>query len=74
MYYSLFTGDGPIMPQRKTTKSGETAMRDRRSIAVKLTDEELKALKQMALDTDSTSVEIATNAIREVLRKHQARK
>jgi hypothetical protein len=67
--------DGVMMARQKQTKSGDTAMRDRRNIAVKLTDEELKELKRMAIDTDSSSVDIATRAIREELRKyHQSRK
>jgi hypothetical protein len=74
MLADIYSADGSIMAGQKKPKSGDTQMKDRRSISVRLTDEELKALKRMALDTDSTSIDIATDAIREVLRKHQSRK
>ena len=46
----------------------------RKNVSVKLTDQELKQLKQMALDTDSTSVAIATEVIRKALREHLSRR
>ena len=74
MFTDICIENGSTMAQQKKTKIGDAEMKSRRSISVKLTDEELKALKQMALDTDSTSIQIATDAIREVLRKHHTRK
>jgi hypothetical protein len=58
------------MARQQKPKPGDTDLKDRRNIAVKLTAEELKSLKQMALDTDSSSIDIATEAIRKVLREH----
>jgi hypothetical protein len=58
------------MARQKSTGSGKSSANKRRNIAVKLTDLELKQLRQMALDTDSSSVDIVTAAIREFLRKH----
>jgi hypothetical protein len=60
------------MAQQKKAKSGDTDMKDRRNVAVKLTVEELKELRQMALDTDSSSIDLVTTAVREMLRKHFA--
>jgi hypothetical protein len=75
MFNDSYMGDDSIMARQPKPKPGGTNMKDRRNIAVKLTDEELKELKRMAIDTDSSSVDIATRAIREELRKyHQSRK
>ena len=58
------------MARQMSTGSEINSANKRRNIAVKLTDQELKQLRQMALDTDSSSVDIVTAAIRELLRKH----
>jgi hypothetical protein len=73
MLESTLAGDSPIMAQPKKSTRGDIEMK-RKNVSVKLTDQELKQLKQMALDTDSTSVAIATEAIREVLRRHSSRR
>jgi hypothetical protein len=73
MLESILTGDSPIMAQQKKSTGGDIERR-RKNVSVKLSDQELKQLKQMALDTDSTSVAIATEAIRKVLREHFSRR
>jgi hypothetical protein len=58
------------MPQTKKSTRGDTDRQKRKNVATKLSDQDLKSLRQMALDTNSSSVDIVTAAIREVLRKH----
>jgi transaldolase len=65
------TGSDDIVPQTKKTKSMVSATPARKHIAVKLSNEELKDLKRIGLDLDKSSVDLATEAIREFIRKHR---
>jgi hypothetical protein len=58
-----------MVAQQKKSKPRGTEMQGRKHIAVKLTSEELKELRRIALDKDSSSIDLATEAIREYIRK-----
>jgi hypothetical protein len=60
------------MPQPKKPKARGSAMQARKHIAVKLTSEELKELRRIALDRNSSSVDVVTGAIRDFIRKQQS--
>jgi len=60
-----------MVAQQKKPKPRDIEMQGRKHIAVKLTNEELKELRRIALESDSSSVDLATEAIRDYIRKHQ---
>jgi hypothetical protein len=63
-------GSDFTVPRAKKTKSDTSETPARKHIAVKLTSEELKNLRRIGLDLDKSSVDLATEAIREFIRKH----
>jgi hypothetical protein len=49
-------------------------MSQRKHIAVKLTSEELRELRRIALDRNSSSVDVVTEALRELIRRQQSQR
>ena len=49
-------------------------MQGRKHVAVKLTSEELRALRRIAFDKETTSVDFVTNLLRKVIKENQHRK
>ena len=62
-----------MVPAKKSKARG-SEMSQRKHIAVKLTSEELRELRRIALDRNSSSVDVVTEALRELIRRQQSQR
>ena len=57
--------------QRSTPETGKPIkQRDRKAVLIKLTPEQIKALKQLALDLDCTMQDLVSQEIIKLLKRH----